>query len=244
MTYSLRTICLGTATALLLATVSLFAADLTAWHKETQERPGNRPSWMVKLYLANETQGIGPIDRPDVLPGGGLRFSFQKAEESWFSLYLLTDYQRDFNGADITGKTVTAEIAVRVAQDTVFRNRSRDCPNTSAYARLELQTVTGNTYEPDDYWASKGEPLPLAADLSAMDKNGRKTVTLTASTLNPRDWVNIDLQSGDTRPAEFAAALKKVKRVGLVFGSACRLASGVATTGGGGQFELRSYRIE
>jgi hypothetical protein len=176
------------------------------------------------------------FDKAPSLDAGGVWFPFAQVADDEYAVYLLANYN-----VNLTGKTITATVAVHVSTDTLFWTRSTACVNdgNDAYVRLEFQTVAQTpNYGPDDYWwSTDGNSLNLSTLALASPQ------TLSVSTIDLTKWSNLDGQLASSRPAAFAKALKNVKEVSLSFGSPCRYASGVAVTGGGGIFELLNYTI-
>ena len=158
-----------------------------------------------------------------------------------FAIYLLNNYH-----VDITGQTITA-----TASWTSGTYKTRSTVFAGAYVRIEFQDTTSGTFTSNDYWWYTG----------TLDLNAVTTGTLTAPLTNRSQWTNICGQSatdttaypgpncvGGTDPAVspydgFTNAMKKVKQVGLSFGSGGSYASGVALVGGTGTFSLTSFTI-
>lgn len=194
----------------------------------------NRPNqW--KLLNLEATKGIWNVQKPSGLDDGGIAFTFGDVLDNWYSIYFVT------HAGDITNKTITATFELDVTADTLFFTRSTACANTGvdAYVRLHFQKLDNGVWEYTDYWWSNA----VAVNLN--DLKGGGTLTITADTGDGSQWQDIiGGETGLVKPAEFAALLAAKKSLGVAFGSACRWASGVAVTGGGGTFKLRSFTIQ
>ena len=190
-------------------------------------------NWRVFSILP--TAPVWDIDKAQSLPGGGVEFPFQQLGDGEFAVYMHANYN-----VDLTGKTITATVGVDVTGDTHFWTRSIECANTGddAYVRLEFQSVNQGPYDPSNYWWSTGDN---SWNLSYLAVSGPQPLSISTTDLSK--WSNINGQLASADPAGFAKALKNVKQVSLAFGSACKYASGVAVTGGGGTFQLLSYTI-
>ncbi|MDP2933654.1 MAG: hypothetical protein Q8N81_06015 [bacterium] len=210
--------------ALFLAAVPAFAEDLVVTNKSSQ--------W--KLLNLEATKGIWNVQKPVALQNGGIGFSLGDKADNWYSIYFLTQV------GDITDKTITATVALDVEAGTLFWTRSTTCANdgADAYVRLHFQKLDNGRYASTDYWWSNQD----AVKLSELVPDG--TITISASTKDPGAWQDINGgETGSVKPLEFADMLKAKKMIGVSFGSSCRWASGVATTGGGGMFKLLSYTV-
>ncbi len=198
---------------------------------------GNQWTVLNKAYLPNGKGNLF-VAKPSTIPdGGGIQFNLPNTEGTTLATttstrYLLTNY----NGV-LTGKTITADINLVITSGTVRAN-----PNPLVHgpptARVEFQTTTDGTYQYTDYWWYKP-----GVDLTG---TGPTTVTgtITASTSELSNWIDINGQTASSLPTAFANALANVKQVSISFGSDNYYAGGVCVTpGGSAVFQLTSYTI-
>ena len=195
-----------------------------------------RSNWQVLTIRASDNAWVGPVKAART-GTGGVRFgfeSFSSTSSGRFSVYLQTGAAN----LDLTGRTVSAEMSEAVTAGSQFFTRSTSCANsgTDAYVRLLFRSTTSGTYGPSDYWWS-------VANVNLSSLATQSSATLSVSTADPSAWTNINGQSGADDPTGFANAAKRVKVVGLAFGSSCRYASGVGIASGSGSFELRSFGV-
>lgn len=189
------------------------------------------------------TSSFWDINKAASVSTGGVQIpiaQFLTPTTGSFAVYLLDNYN-----VDMTGKTIAANVSW--TPSTAYTTRSSTC--TGAYVRLEFQDVMAGPYDSNDYWWST----------VSLDLNTLTTGQLSASLADRTLWTNQSGKSatdttanwvewqGDTvamSPYDgFSQAMKKVKQVGLSFGSSCTYASGVAIAGDVGTFSLSSFTI-
>jgi hypothetical protein len=187
------------------------------------------------------------INKPQALLGGLLQFPVQQfvtQGSGSFVIYLYNNYN-----VDMTGKTLSMDASWTSG---TYETRSTECSSTPGYVRFEFQDVTSGTYDQNDYWWSTGT--------NSLNLNVGSAGTLMVPLTDRSRWSNLcgrtandtttgynDCITGGVVTVSasdgFTNAVKKVKLVGLGFGSSCRYASGVALDGRTGTFNLNSFTI-
>lgn len=234
---------------LVILIVIVFCAGAAAAEDLAVDQRANQ--W--KVYNINAATYVYHIQKPASLAAGGMEFPLLDKADGWFTNYLLANP----GTKDISGKTITATVNLAATAGTLFYTRSTTCPNSGvdAYVRLEFQDVTAGNYGPNDYWWSTGDNSlnlsslaiggPQMLSISTADRAKWTNIAGRPATDTTAPWTNYDGTIQTVSPYDgFTDALKKVKQIGLAFGSSCRYASGVATDGGSGTFQLLNYRVE
>ena len=213
---------------LLLIATALFAGDITG------------QQWRV-YNVKPDTSSFWDINHVGA-PTGWLEFpiqQFQSPTTGSFAVYLLNNYN-----VALTDKTLTAKVSW-----TSGTYKTRSDPAPGAHVRFEFQDVTAGPYDSNDYWWSTVN----------LDLNDVPNGTLEASLADRTKWTNQAGKSAtDTTPNwtdwtgstvalspydGFTKAAKKVKQLGLSFGSDSRYASGVALDGHTGTFTVQSFTV-
>jgi hypothetical protein len=197
--------------------------------------------WVVMTYVPDNNYSV-PVPLP-VTPirGGGVSFDFYPTPDR--AMLVVDDLSliQQFRGGNLTGKTLSAKIAIEATPGASFIYFNNDGTGTlqdgwadpGGFVRLYFNKVntvgcpTGwHPERPDceaQYWWSN----PVHIDLADLAARGGKEITLEVP-LNPEFWSDRDGHMG-TDVGEvsgmyidhrlfFAQAVANVKKIGLSFG--------------------------
>jgi hypothetical protein len=194
--------------------------------------------WVVMTYVPDNNYSV-PVPLP-VTPirGGGVSFDFYPTPDR--AMLVVDDLSliQQFRGGNLTGKTLSAKIAIEATPGASFiywndygtGTLQDGCADPGGFVRLYFNKVntvgcpTGwHPERPDceaQYWWSN----PVHVDLADLAARGGKEITLEVP-LNPEFWSDRDGHSGtDTTSTAvdhilaFNAAVANVKKIGLSFG--------------------------
>jgi hypothetical protein len=203
-----------------------------------------KEQWRI-YNVKPDTASYWDINKVKTNEEGALQFPIQKFESPTtgsFAVYLLNNYN-----VNLTGKTLAAKMKWTGG---IYKTRSTEY--LGAYVRFWFQDVTSGPYDVNDYWWSTG--------INSLDLNAAQSGNLTVSLANRELWTNMagmsatdDTNIGyvdwngntmkETPYDGFTNAMKKVKQMGLSFGSSGTYASGVAIENGTGIFTVSSFTI-
>lgn len=123
--------------------------------------------------------------------------------------------------------SLTATITITVLTGTpVFHfdaSQPANCtmkPFVVLFMSSNWSSASGGNGDDDRWWAF-ADKVTLAPG----------PITLTAR-IDPARWLNVNGQTGDTRPAQFQSATRNINGLGLTYGGGCYYGHGVFTTGG------------
>lgn len=170
---------------------------------------------------------------PALIGEGSLEFEFNDASSEWFTVYL----DNVWEGSLSVGATVRVVFEVRSDSiDVPMFEARRDDSWTQVC--LHFQT-TGGSYDPYDLWFSDSHKV-LTSYVDGVESIAlNEDITLEA-VLVMEDWFP---HSGTWDPEVFEAALADIHEIGLSFGRAGSVTSGVALTQGEATFVLKSFDL-
>jgi hypothetical protein len=194
--------------------------------------------WQIWTYVP-ENNYATPLPLPvSLVRGGGVAFDFYPTPDR--AMLLIDDLNliKQFHGGNLTGKILSADIAIAATPGATFNYFNNDgtgslqggSADPGGFVRLYFNKVNTpgcpSGWHPElpeceaQYWWSNPIYIELA-DLAAL---GRKGATLEVS-LDPALWSDRDGHMGtDTTSttvnhiAAFNAAVKNIKKLGLSFG--------------------------
>lgn len=102
-------------------------------------------------------------------------------------------------------------------------------------ARLMVQRADDDMRSEDGRWWSNPACIVLNADGNSQ--------TLSVQ-LSPNLWSNVNGHFGNSRPAQFADAMKNLGRLGITFGGGNSFGHGVYATGGRARFTLIKCKLQ
>jgi hypothetical protein len=220
--------------------------------------------WVVMTYVPDDNYSV-PVPLP-VTPirGGGVSFDFYPTPDR--AMLVVDDLSliQQFRGGNLTGKTLSAKIAIEATPGASFIYFNNDGTGTlqggwadpGGFVRLyfnKVNTVGCPTgWHPErpeceaQYWWSN----PVHIDLADLAARGGKEITLEVP-LNPEFWSDRDGHMGtDTTPTTvdhilaFNAAVANVKKIGLSFGGNGWWAFGCGVTDGTATFKLYKFIVK
>lgn len=172
---------------------------------------------------------------PSVMSDGSLTFPFLTDTGKQYTNYMLENYNKD-----LTGTTITAEVAVTGDPSAFGYNicGGASAGTSGGYVRIEFQDTAAGPYNETDYWWSHAASTDLMAALSG-------NVTLTADTTNLADWSDINghFASDPGYTDGFYHALANAKEISFSFGGGSCYANGVAVESGSASFVMHSLTI-
>ena len=140
--------------------------------------------------------------------------------------------------ASMLGRTVVVELEIVTRNPPVIFRYDTE-PENSYHPNWNPANVRPvircEMPSPDDRWwaaSAPGQWYILAP--------GSATLIVP---IEPRLWVNVVGQAGNTRPAQFRAAMQRPRQVGVTFGGGLFFGHGVDVSGGHGDFILRRYEV-
>ena len=164
---------------------------------------------------------------------GGIEFEFNDVSSEWFTVYL----DNVWEGSLSLGATVKVVFEIRSDSydEPMFLAR---LPDKWTQVCLHFQT-TGGSYAPSDLWFSESHAV-LTSYIDGTESIAlNEDITLEA-VLVMEDWFP---HSGTYEPSVFEAALADIHEIGLSFGRAGSVTSGVALTQGEATFVLKSFEL-
>jgi len=228
-----------------------------------QTVPGGGDKWIISTYTPANGYTT-PVPMPVTkIKAGGVSFDLFINGGSPDRAMLITDKQ--FPAGKLTGKSLSARIAIIATPDTTFNYCGDNCDGTDlgGFVRLYIQGVNPalegcesgwHPERPDceaQYWWSN----PIAIDLAALALLGKNGTTLQ-EVLSPAFWSDRDGHRGDTpvftdpdsgitvdHAAAFQAAVKNATKMGLSFGGGNNFAFGTGASQSA-QFLLYDFTIK
>jgi len=225
--------------------------------------------WEIMTYGPENGYSV-PISYPVTKSGRGVAFDLYIHDGSPDRAMLVVEdltQINQFHGGDLTGKALSAKIAIEAKPGTTFMYFNNDGTGTlqggwadpDGFVRLYFNKVntegcpTGwHPERPDceaQYWWSNPLHIDLP-DLAALGKKGIKLEVL----LDPEFWSDRDGHMGtDTvtinsitvdHTEAFNAAVANVKKVGLSFGGNGWWAFGCGASAPGAMFKLNSFEVK
>ncbi len=222
-------------------------------HKAPPELPLDSVGWYQE-FIAFPGMYVGS-DHPTAAdcPIGELCEELPDRETGRFASYLLYLQQGWFTDGlapdpteyfpSLTGyATLAITVQMNAPPGVIFRFDSEPANTcqTPAHVRAYIHYRDGTNSR---WWSHSPGSTDEIPDTAAflLVPGGSATVTVP---LEPKYWVNVDGQAGDSSPMAteyFAKSLANPQYIGLTFGGGCFYAHGVACEGGPCEFRLTNY---
>lgn len=246
--------------AVLVFTATVVAQRVVPWGAAN----AGKGKWVVMTYVPENSYSV-PVALP-VTPirGGGVSFEFYPTPDR---AMLVTDdlnLIQQFHGGNLTGKTLSAKIAIEATPGASFIYFNNDGTGTlqdgwadpGGFVRLYFNKVNTvgcpegwHPERPDceaQYWWSN----PVHVDLPDLAALGDREITLEVP-LNPEFWSDRDGHMGtDTTSTAvnhilaFNAAVANVKKIGLSSGGNGWWAFGCGVMNGTAVFKLNKFVVK